>query len=75
MGKFIDSFGTTVRHGDIVEIIQTYDSRSGQGQKCWVEWDSRKGMYRYHHKVVDLYTSSDFNGVHSFRKVKEKKSN
>jgi hypothetical protein len=70
MGKFIDSFGQVVRHGDTVEIQRTYGGHCGQGQRCRVTWDSKGGVYEYTFRVGNGTVTSDFASVHQFRKIK-----
>jgi len=72
-GQFVDSYGSVVKHGDVIKIEHHYSYSHQENKEAIVEWNPSKGMYNY--VLIDdtrFKSREDFYGVHSFKKINGK---
>lgn len=71
-GKFADSYGNPVSHGTKIVIESNYNFPHWNNRPGVVEWDSKKGMYRFRFTDGEtLDSQNDFHGIHSFRVIEQ----
>lgn len=69
-GKFFDTHGTPVVHGTKIVIESNYNYSHWNNRPGVVEWDSKKGMYRFRFTDGEtLDSQNDFYGIHSFKVI------
>lgn len=67
-GKFFDTHGTPVVHGTKIVVESNYNYPHWNNRPGVVEWDSKKGMYRFRFTDGEtLDSQNDFYGIHSFK--------
>lgn len=73
MSKFYDSYGKIVKDGDRILIEENYNFPDLNGKDYTIKWDAAKGMYRFHKQPDCSDYGDDFYGIHTFKKVNNKK--
>ena len=70
MPTFLDNYGNYVYHGTKILIEQNYNYPHFNNREAYVEWYSKKGMYRFVFiDDVKIRQRHDFWGIHSFKVV------